>query len=369
MNFNRASARSEKDKSLVIITYVFFIVSFGLVILYSASSFMSYRITEDPSFYFRKQFIITCLGVFIFFAASRLPLEKLREFAPLMFLFSILLLIAVFIPGIGRTAGGAARWIGLGPLTVQPSDLARICLLILLAKMHAETEYVDGSKLILTGAVIALPVFLVFIEPDLGTAIHLLLSASALLLVTGFPLRIFAFATILALPILYIGLIKVAFRLERIKAWLDPWTYRYEGAYQLVASLKAFLAGGLFGQGLGSGLKRYNLQARHTDFILATVAQDLGLIGVLLCICGYFGLGIYTLILLSKVENTFARVLGSGLTLSFLIQFSLNAAVTMGIIPTTGITMPLLSYGGTSLVSHLFSFGLIIATLRSNIRA
>ena len=364
MRTNIVPPASQRNYSDFVIIWVFMIVATGLAVLYSASSYIGYRDFSDPTFYIRKQLLMILLGAIVLFISMRIPLKSLQDFAPLLYLGSLLLLIAVFIPGLGKKAGGAARWINLGFFSLQPSDLARVSLLIMLARMNASEQDYGFKKIGLTVLIISLPVVLIGIEPDLGTALHVLLSAAALLFVTKFPVRFFFMAAFFSIPILYIGVINVAFRLERIKAFLDPWTYRFEGAYQLVASLKAFLYGGLVGNGIGSGLKRFNLQARHTDFILATLAEDAGLLGVILCLLAYFGLTIFCLVLLKSVRNDFARTLGMGLILSFFFQFSLNAAVTMGMIPTTGINMPLFSYGGTSMVTHLLSFGLVISALK-----
>jgi cell division protein FtsW len=357
---------THRKQSEIVIIWIFSIVAAGLAALYSASSFIGYRDFNDPNFYVQKQFFMILIGATALYISSKISLKSLQEVAPFLYLGSLLLLIAVFIPGLGKKAGGAARWIDLGLFSLQPSDLARVILLIMLSRMYAEETEYGVKKVILTIIIISLPVVLIGIEPDLGTALHLLISASALLFITKFPVRFFFIAALVSIPILYIGVINVAFRLERIKAFLDPWTYRFEGAYQLVASLKAFLYGGIAGNGIGSGLKRFNLQARHTDFILATIAEDTGLIGIIICVLAYFGLTIFCMILLRTVRNDFARTLGMGLILSFFFQFSLNAAVTMGMIPTTGINMPLFSYGGTSMISHLLSFGLIVSAIRES---
>ena len=171
-------------------------------------------------------------------------------------------------------------------------------------------------------------------------------------------------AVVLAIPIIFYNIVNVPYRWERVKAFLDPYTYRFEGAYQLVASFKAFQAGEFFGQGFGEGIRRHNLQARHTDFILAVVAEDLGFFGVFILLALMFGLSGYGLYLMFKIEDIFARLLGCGLIFLFATQMIINVAVTMGLVPTTGINLPLISNGGTSLVTYLSMFGIVLNITR-----
>src|SRR5690606_33283498 len=161
----------------------------------------------------------------------------------------ILLLLLVFVPGIGHKAGGAWRWIHIGGISIQPSDIARFSTILLITRLYADRENPSPSTILITLGISALPIILIAIEQDLGTSLHLVFTCGVLLMLTRFPIRIHALLIFISFPILYTAIFNVHYRLERLKAFLDPWKFRYEAAYQLVASMRSFLAGGVWGNG------------------------------------------------------------------------------------------------------------------------
>ncbi|MBV6492080.1 MAG: putative peptidoglycan glycosyltransferase FtsW [Turneriella sp.] len=358
--------------NLLLFGIVIALVVFGLNILLASSSFMAREQFSDPYFFLKKQAFAAFLGFLGLLAATQINPEKYRQWVWLFYAATIVLLILVFIPGLGKKAGGANRWIVVAGFSVQPSDFAKIALVLLLSRIYSqnqtastrEQDKVDWRLSFVTLFVVALPTFLIAIEQDLGTAIHLVLIASALLFFTRYPLTMQLGAFVLsAAAIIYI-IIKTPFRLGRISAWLNPWDERYGAGFQLVASMKSFLAGGLTGKGLGEELVRHHLQERHTDFILAIVAEDLGALGVIGLFLAYFTFAIYALYLASRLRDDFARLIATGCALSLILQVVINSGVTMGLFPTKGINLPLVSNGGTSLFVYMVMCGMLLSALR-----
>jgi len=345
------------------------LVAFGLNVLLASSSFMAREQFSDPYFFLKKQAFAAFIGFLGMLAMTQIDPNRYRHLAWPIFAIAVFALVLVFIPGIGRRAGGANRWIAFGGISVQPSDFAKIALVLVLARIYSQTsadgvQRVDLRLSLLTLFIIAVPAFLIAIEQDLGTAIHLVLTASALLFFTRYPLTMQLMALAASVAAVTYIILKTPFRLTRIKAFLDPWESRYDAGFQLVASMKAFLAGGLTGKGLGEELVRHHLQERHTDFILAIVAEDLGALGVIVLLAGYFAIATYGLVLASRLRDDFMRLLATGILLCLIIQVIINCAVTMGLLPTKGINLPLLSNGGTSLVVYLVMCGMLLSALR-----
>ncbi len=360
--------RANQKTPYLLFTLILIVAGLGLNILLASTSFLANLAFGDPTFYFSRQVVYVILGVAMMLAFSQLPYTYWKNPAWFFYLGGIVLLLLVFVPPIAKPAGGASRWLNLAGFSLQPSDPVRFAVVLLLARIYSNVS--EKTPLWQTHAVAAglvlLPAALIGAEPDFGTALHLVIAASLLMVMAGLPLFPLIIAGFFSLPVIYYNLIKVPYRWNRIKAFLDPYQYRYEGAYQLIASYKSFISGGLWGQGLGEGLRRHNLQARHTDFIFSIVAEDLGLLGVILVLSLYFFIAAYSLYLLSLVKDTFGRLLGTGIILLFIIQTVLNIAVAMGLLPTTGINLPVFSYGGTSMLTYLAMFGILLNIIKMN---
>ena len=366
MLFKDGKVNTSDRTNLILFIIVLTLVGLGLNILLASSSFLAKKAHGDAYFFLKKQSLFALLGVGLFITLSQLNFRIWQKLSWPLYVTSIILLLLVFVPGLGKRAGGATRWIQVAGLSIQPSDLAKFATMLVMARLLSKSEEIRWGSIIVMLFIILTPVGLIGIEPDFGTALHLIFAVVMVLFVTGFPLRLLGLAVVLSIPVIYKSIINVPYRWERVKAFLDPVTYRFEGAYQLVASFKAFNAGGLAGKGFGEGLRRHNLQARHTDFILAVVAEDLGLFGVALLLLLLFGLSIYAIFLLSKVQDQFGRLLGFGIVFLFITQVTMNVAVTMGLIPTTGINLPLISNGGTSLVTYLAMLGILLSITRES---
>lgn len=358
------SASQINPTDLFLFGLIVALVAFGLNILLASSSFMAREQFSDPYFFLKKQAFAAFLGFLGMLAMTQIDPDRYRHWVWPIYGITIVMLIMVFVPGIGKRAGGANRWIVLGGLSVQPSDFAKVALVLVLARVYSQAKEVDLKLSLMTLFIIAVPAFLIAIEQDLGTAIHLVLMGSALLFFTRYPLTMQLMALLAVVAAVSYIIIKTPFRLTRIKAFLDPWESRYDAGFQLVASMKAFLAGGLTGKGLGEELVRHHLQERHTDFILAIVAEDLGALGVIALIGTYFLIVVYGLILASRLKDDFMRLMATGFLLCLIIQVVINSGVTMGLLPTKGINLPLVSNGGTSLLVYLVMCGMLLSALR-----
>ena len=321
----------------------------------------------DAYFFLKKQLIAAMIGYMALLIFTQIDPRTYRQWIWPFYFICLVLLVMVFVPGIGKKAGGASRWIQIGGYSLQPSDLVKLSLILVLARIYADREsetQIDAKLILISLGVMILPVLLIAVEEDLGTAIHLVLTCGALLLFTRFPLKIHAIGFFVFLAGIIYMIKSTPFRLERLKAFLDPWEYRFDSAFQLVASMKSFLTGGFWGKGLGEGLRRHNLQERHTDFIVAVVAEDLGALGVIVLFAAYFSFAIYGLIILSKIRDDFTRLVGTGIVISLIFQVFINAAVAMGLLPTKGINLPLVSNGGTSLVVYMAMCGIFLSACR-----
>ncbi len=355
-----------KKSNYVLFSFIVFLLFLGLNVLLASSSFLARQEFGDPYYFLKKQALFGLMGLGLLFFLSRIHYMKWKELSWTIYMISILLLVLVFVPGLGKKAGGANRWINLGIISVQPSDLARFAIIVLLARLYSNNNFQGVKRTALTFLLAMLPVVLVFLEPDFSTAFHIGIVILGILFLTDFPLKYIFLTIITAFPVIYYGVVQVPYRWDRIKSFIDPMRYRYEGAYQLIASFQSFDAGGVFGQGLGEGIRRHNLSARHTDFILSVVAEDLGFAGIFILYAAYLGIILYSLYLISAIQEDFGRLLGSGIVLIFAFQVSINIAVTMGLVPTTGINMPFMSYGGTSLLVYSAMSGILLNIFREN---
>jgi len=284
--------------------------------------------------------------------------------------FSIILLVLVLIPHIGREAAGARRWFRIGPINFQPSELAKIAILVYLADLLTRKEKVIRSFLygylppvLALGFVLGL----VLLEPDLGTAIAISAIGLLMLFVSGVrPLYIFA-SIMASIPALYILLFRVPYRRKRMMIFLNPWSDKRGAGFQIIQSFIALGSGGIFGVGLGqSRQKLFYLPASHTDFIFSIIGEELGFIGaasvvVLFILFVWEGMKITF-----RAEGQFERLLSMSLVCLIALEAIINIGVTAGVLPTKGLPLPFISYGGTSLVFHLTAVGLLLNIAKSS---
>ena len=339
----------------------------GLVILASASISVSDNTVGEPFYYVQRQAIAALIGVAAAFICLFIPMSVWRNLGPLMLLIALALLLVVLIPGVGHAVNGSTRWLRVGVINIQVSEPARLCLILYIAGYlvrQNKSLREQFSGFLRPMLVLSLACGLLLAEPDFGAAIVLLATALAMLFVAGARVRdflLFFSTTIVAMA----GLaITSPYRLQRLTAFLDPWSDPFNSGFQLTQSLIAIGRGEWFGVGLGSSVQKlFYLPEAHTDFVFAVFAEEFGLLGSLLLIALFFGLlwRIFKLsIRAANAERFFEAYLTVGLGTWLGLQAFINVGVNMGMLPTKGLTLPLISYGRSSLIIAMISIGLLL---------
>jgi cell division protein FtsW len=337
------------------------LTAFGLVMVYSATSAAAAVGGKDPSYYLKRQGIYAAAGLCLLVLASRRDYRKLKHAAPTLMLVSLGLLVAVL--GIGEAINGARRWIPLGPAAFQPSELAKVALAVwvsaYLAKRRAPTTMKELARPI--GAMTAVTCVLILAEPDLGTAIAIVIMLAGILLVSGTPPRLLATATTLAFSVGLFAIWLEPYRRARVFAFLNPWGDSQGTGFQTVQAMIGLGSGGLFGVGLGQGLQKiFYLPEAHTDMIFAIVGEELGLVGSTAVMAAYALFAYAGLRVALACRDPFGKRLATGLTVLVCGQAAVNLAAVMSLAPLTGIPLPFVSYGGSSLVVLLASVGVLL---------
>ncbi|HET6643858.1 MAG TPA: putative lipid II flippase FtsW [Gaiellaceae bacterium] len=337
------------------------LVAFGLVMVYSATSAPAALGNSDPSYYLRKQGLYALVGVALLLVFRRWSYRSLRHLAPGLVLASIVLLLAVLV--VGDTINGARRWLHLGPAVFQPSELAKLSLLIFAAAYLARrpAPRTLGELLkplgILTGVVCAL----LLAEPDLGTAITIAIMLAGVLVVSGAPTRLLATSGALGVILILAAAWFEPYRRARLLSFLNPWQDAQGAGFQSVQAMIGLGSGGIFGAGLGQGVqKNFYLPEAHTDMIFAIIGEELGLVGATAVIAAYAAFGYAGFRVALSCRDPFGKRLAAGLTTLVCGQALVNIAAVMGAAPLTGITLPFVSYGGSSLIVGLAGVGILL---------
>ena len=361
------SGRSPVPQLLVLVTVALTI--FGLLMVFSSSSVQAFQQMGDSQYYFKRQLGFSLGGLALVLFIWRLPYRKLKTLSLLGLAIAVALLVAVLIPGIGTVSNGARRWIDLGAIRFQPSEFAKIALLVFGASVLAQKrgKFRNLKDLMHPfGWVVGLLAFLVLLEPDMGTALILTVSAVVLVFLAGVPFRWLGLigSALGALALLAIWI--EPYRLTRMLSFFDPWGQRQEGGFQIVQSLLAFGSGGLTGQGLGNGHQKfYYLPQSSTDFIFAIVGEELGLAGCLLLLGLFLALGYLGIRIALRAPDNFGRLLAAGITGAILTQALLNLAAVTAVVPVTGVPLPFISYGGSALIGQLAGVGILLSIARA----
>jgi len=282
--------------------------------------------------------------------------------------FSFVLLLLVFLPHIGVTAGGARRWIRLWPTTFQPSELVKLAMVIFLAKyMSADTYHTERFSSFIKPVIVMAVFQVVFLkQPDFGATMSLGLLTFGLLFISGMRLRYLASVLVLAIPVIY-KLVMEPYRLRRITSFLDPWKDPQGSGFQLIQSFISIGSGGLTGLGLGESKQKLSfLPASHTDFIFCLVGEELGLIGASLVIALFLVLFLRGISIAAKSRDSFHYYLAYGLTMMISLQALINFAVVTGMVPTKGLPLPFMSYGGSALLVNMAVIGLLLKISRGD---
>ncbi|MEG3592181.1 MAG: putative lipid II flippase FtsW [Pseudomonadota bacterium] len=359
--------------NLRILLTVFFLIAIGLIMMTSASMDVAEtKNASDSLFYLKRQLVFFLIGITLVIFIYQIKLEYIERNALLMLFLSIFLLVIVLLPGIGKSANNAQRWLSLGPYSFQPSELVKIFFIIYLSsyisryKENIQQHFSAFIKPILLVSILAL---LLLLEPDFGTMILILCITTGMLFLAGAKVWHFLILFSIGTPII-LYMIQAPYRWNRLTAFLDPWQDQYDTGYQLVNSLIAIGSGGIFGLGLGNSIQKLGfLPEPHTDFIFAITAEELGLLGAIFVILLYL-IFFFESFKLAKeaqrLEKHFASFLAFGISIWFVLQAFINIGVNIGLLPTKGLTLPLMSYGGSSFVVALCAIGFLLRIHREN---
>jgi cell division protein FtsW len=340
------------------------LLSAGVVMVYSASAIVAADRFRDPYFFLKKQLFWALLGSVAMLAAVRVDYRKLERFVMPALIVAGVMLVLVLVPPFGQAINGTRRWIRFGVVSFQPAELAKLALVIYLAAFLARRhEQLSDIRRGLLPPLLVAGVFaaLVFVQPDLGNCLTLIALTFGLLYLAGSPARYLGWALAPALPLLAIAIYAAPYRLRRMTAFWDPWSDPRGSGFQIIQSWLAFGNGGLFGQGVGgSRQKLFYLPESHTDFIFAVVGEELGFVGAVVFVALFAVLIWRGLRIGLRAPEPFGAYLALGITLLIATQVLVNLGVVTGLLPTKGLPLPFISFGGSALLMTMLSTGVLL---------
>ena len=363
---SRRSSVMALDTSVLLATYVLALV--GLVMVFSASGVMAESRFGDATYFLKRQALWLFIGLVALHWVASLPYEIWKSLTPFLLGVTFLLLVLVLVPVLGSEINGARRWFRIAGFSVQPAELCKLAMVLYLAwfLVRKEDEVRDFTKGVLAPVlVVGLFSFLVLLEPDMGTAVVMVLVLFGVLFVSGARFHhLFGFILVFA-PLGYGLIMGSDYRRRRMLSFLDPWEDPENAGFQLTQSFVALGNGGIMGVGLGEGRQKlFFLPEAHSDFVLALVGEELGFLGTALL------MGLFVLIVMKgfhiagRAPDAYGRHLASGVTLLIGIQALINAGVVAGLLPTKGLTLPFVSYGGSSLIVSFVAVGILLSVSR-----
>lgn len=347
------------------------LIAFGSLMIYSSTSVITpvlARRNIGEFYYFKRHIFTMTLGFLVLFFSYRIKPSMLKKAAVPLLIFSFVLLLMVFLPYIGVTAGGARRWIRLWPTTFQPSELVKLSMVIFLARYLSMPDYNPESFTSFVRPLLVMAAFqVVFLkQPDFGSTMSLAFLTFAMLFISGMRMRYIASVLVLLIPVVY-KLVMEPYRLRRITSFLDPWKDPLGSGFQLVQSFISLGSGGITGLGLGESKQKLAfLPASHTDFIFCLVGEELGLVGATVLIALFVFLFARGISISNRSQDKFVCYLSYGLTLMISLQALINFAVVTGLVPTKGLPLPFLSYGGSALLANMAAIGLLLRISRGD---
>jgi len=362
-----SSPRSSKP-DLVLIAAVGGLIFIGILFIYSSSGLIGEKLTGDQLFFFKKHVISILLGIFVFLCAIKIPVDFYYRHYILILVVSVFLLIAVFIPGIGKTVSGSTRWIRAGFIRFQPSEILKFSILIYLSHiLYVKQDRIQNfSRGVLPPVtIVGFICLLILLQPDVSTAVIFIMLMGIMLFISGVPVLFLVSLCIPAIPAA-VFLLETNPYLVRRFAFLNPYSDPFGKGYHLIRSFSSFQNGGLTGVGPGNAqpfLKK--LPEAHTDFIFSVIGEEIGLVGGAAVICIYLLLASRGF-KIAHIQNTLRNyLLAFGITALIILETIIHFFVTLGLIPTTGLPLPFISYGRTSLLLHCFFIGILLQLSRN----
>ena len=356
------------DRTVLTITYLLLLI--GLIIVFSASGVMAGTRYGDSMFFLKRQAVWIVLGLLALHWVSRQDYGIWKSIMPFMLGLTVLTLVLVLIPVVGSEVNGARRWLRFEGLSFQPGELAKLTAVLYLASflVRREEDITNFTKGVLAPViVVGVLALLVLLEPDMGTAVVMVSILLGLLFIGGARISHLIGLVLSLLPLAYMLIMQSDYRRRRFMSFLDPWEDPSNSGFQLTQSFVALGNGGLLGVGLGKGRQKlFFLPEVHSDFVLALVGEELGLLGTGLLMVLFAILLVKGFQIAGRAPDTFGRHLAGGVTLLLGVQVLINAGVVSGLLPTKGLTMPLVSYGGSSLLISLVAIGILLSISRED---
>lgn len=332
----------------------------GIIFVYSAGTYWSsVHYAGQVSFYI-KQSLYLIVGLFVFWVVSQLDILRKERFWLVLYIFSLVLLVVVLIPGIGLERNGSRSWIGIGGLTFQPAELTKLTVIVYLSFLLGKQK--TGQRIVQFKHffILLLPVALIMLQPDFGSVFIMLVATFLLLFIAGYPWKFYATLIFFGVAGIVGLILSAPYRLKRIEAFLDPWKDPLGSGFQAVQSLMAIGPAGLFGHGFGQSRQKYlYLPEPQNDFIYAIILEEIGLLGGLVVIGLFVGMLYYGIAI--AIRSSTRTYFYASITLILMLSFQafLNMGVVTGLLPVTGVTLPFISYGGSSLVMAWLTIGLV----------
>lgn len=348
--------------------YLFFtaliLVLIGIIMVFTSSAIMGEEKYHDTYYFLKKELGFFLIGIVGLFVTKSLSYKVYAKLVYPILGFTLLFMMLSFLPGLSHSAGGASRWIRVGGFTMQPSEVVKLAVVIFVAYIISKKgerirEFYKGYLPVV--GIAGVFILLILAQKDLGTAFVLASVIFIMLFVSGTKPAYLLGTVLLALPVLYKLIFSVAFRRQRILAFIDPWKYQMDYGFQIIQSFIAFRSGGLAGVGLGeSKQKLFYLPEAHTDFIFSVLGEEFGMIGVLFVVLLFLFFTFRGAKIAMKTKEPFGMFLALGITCLIGMQAFINFGVVMGILPTKGLALPFISYGGTSLIMSLVAVGILL---------
>ena len=357
--------RIEKPRADTLMMLILLIMlGIGLSVLFSASTYYAQRLFEDPYYFIKRQVLWVLLGAVAALIASHTPLSLLQQATPFVVAVALILTILTFVPGIGRPIMGARRWLFVFGQSFEPSELVKFAVVLYLAAIFSKKQDRINdplNSLLPPLLVVSVFIVLIYLQNDFSTAFFIVLIALSMFLIAQVRIVYFVLLSLLFVPVGGMLLFTKAHRVRRLMAFLNPLADPSGSGYQVIAAQTAFVSGGFWGRGLGKGVKKLGgLPEAHSDFIYAVVGEEAGFLGAVFVLVLFALLAWRGYLLVLRGRDSFARYLAFGITSTITLQALLNIAVAIGLVPATGIPLPLFSSGGSSMLITMIMAGMLI---------
>ncbi|OGP91174.1 MAG: cell division protein FtsW [Deltaproteobacteria bacterium RBG_19FT_COMBO_43_11] len=359
-----AIKKEDRAPDIILLLVTLILVTVGTAMIYSSSSIIALEKFQDGQYFLKKQIFFVFLGLIMMVLMTKIPYTQLKKFAYPGILLAVILLALVLMPGFGLKRGGATRWLNLGGISFQVTEMVKIAMVVFLSHLLARKAY--QLKNFKKGIVLPLlttlvVILLVLLEPDFGAAVIIATILLFMLCIAGARIRHLVLLISVLIPVGISLILFKGYRLARLTAFLDPWKDASNTGFQIIQSLISFGSGGTFGVGIGDGMQKlFYLPEPHTDFILSIIAEESGFIGVTIVIVMFALFALRGFMIALKAPDLFGTLLAAGLTMVIALQSFINIAGVMGLIPLKGLVLPFLSYGGTAFIMSMISVGILL---------